>query len=161
MKAAPNNAGRLSLPVAVTVAVFTLALTLVSLQRAYAVVTVPNATRYSFSIGASSTTGSYAWPTTNYPLYIAGTTYTVGYRGTGNVTAAYATSSPAIASWSGVHADGSANTTAQGWTSASNVKIVETGFANSTQLETGVSVGYWRIRNNTTAVKSVTVLVIW
>lgn len=165
MKATPHNTGRLSVPVAITIAVFTLALTVVSLQRAYAVTTVPNALRYSFTVAASSTTGNYGWPQSEYPIFMSGTGRSVGWRGTGQMAVTYTSVSPAMVTWAGVNSDngnGLPGVAVSGWTTGSGVKMLEIGYNNSLQIETGsTGPNRWRVRNNNTSARACTILEIY
>jgi len=159
MKASPAGMSR---PVAVVAAALILCLTVLTLQRAYGVVQVPNALRYAFAVPGGGVTADVAWPVSNYPIYLAATTYTVGWRGTGNVSVTYATTAPAITSWSGVHASGTNLTVAQGWTSVAAARICIVGFGGAVWLTTGgAGPQSWRLLNTTPAVKNVTVLEVY
>jgi hypothetical protein len=153
---------KLSRSAAILLAAVVVCLTYTSVSRAAVTVgTVPNMTRLSIALPANGFSGAISLPSANVPLVITGTTTTVGYRGTGFVHLTYASAAPAVYSFSGVNASGGGSGIAQGFTGLPGFDIVDMGYGNSVELQTGPVAGTVRLQNNTGVVLATVLQIIW
>ena len=147
-------------PAAFLMAALVLGLTYANIARAAVTIQVPNHSETVFGVPAAGVTGNIGLPIFNSPITISGTTTTVGFRGTGFVHLTYASAAPALWDWAGVHASGTAKTTAQGFTGGFGIDIVDVGFAGNIELQTGGVGGTVRLHSNGPAA-TVPLQMIW
>ncbi|MEA2552084.1 MAG: hypothetical protein QOJ65_260 [Fimbriimonadaceae bacterium] len=121
-------------PAALLAAGLVATLAIVTVQKAYATTTVPNATRMIVTLPGNSTGVSFAVPTNGAPVLVLATQLSVGNRSTGSTTLAYAPTNPELLSWSGVD---SAQTTGNGGGGDSALNSGYTSAGGSVLLDFG------------------------
>jgi hypothetical protein len=150
------------------------ALTVVTVQRAFATTAVPNASRTALTIAGTATSASFPVPTLNGPVFIMATQLTYGSRSTGTTTLTYANGGAnPVLTWAGIdgiqaggfNGGGDAKLRSGYTTTSANVVILDFGWATSCELVTAVDGGgntsRMAVRNNSGASMSVVLDMFW
>lgn len=142
-----------------TVAVLAgLTLATTCVQRAYAVVIVPNHLEVALTAGSGGYSTPITIPIIKSPVMVTGSTLTpANHRGTGSMHLTYSDTAPAAVSWAGVNSTG---TTTAGITSAIQDDILMVGTGS---ISLGPALNQVRVRNTQAEGFSVQVMVemIW
>ena len=133
-----------------------LALTLFCAQRAYAVVLVPNALTFSFSL-ASGADSIPITPPANQPVLVMGVCTTFSHGGVGQVSLLRVPTF--FLEWTGLHSPAGASI-AQGFSGSPGIDIVAIDFNHQVVLEVH-NTDSFHVHNGASAVRTGQVLMIW
>lgn len=147
---------KLSTPALLLTAALVGVLTFMCASRALALVTVPNASYFTYSLAAGAT-GPVITPPASQPCHVIGTCLTSGVRGIGHIALIRVTNS--FLEWVGQNSP-SAATTASGFSSTAGVDMVSIEWQGRVVLEV-VNANQFQVSNQATTGRSGNVLMIW
>ncbi|MEA2552085.1 MAG: hypothetical protein QOJ65_261 [Fimbriimonadaceae bacterium] len=114
----------------------------VTVQKAYATTTVPNASRTTYTIASGAVTPSFAIPTTGNPVSVMANQTTLGYRSIGQTVLMYSGGSSPLLFWDGIDSaqstgyDGGGDSALRsGYTNNGNIVVLDHGWGGTAALE--------------------------
>lgn len=144
MDRAMVNMSRFARPAALFAAVLVMAATVTCARRAYALATVPNMTRASYTLANGANSPDFFVPLSNSSVQISGTCNTFPNEGAGTVSAVFTPSSNGL-TWTGNNApnapSGATDPDTSGFTysTSGGVRIVYIGYGGTVWIETGLA----------------------
>jgi hypothetical protein len=149
---------KLARPAGVLLAVVVTILTLAVVVQAVTVVTVPNASLFSYNLAPNGNLVVNV-PVADQAVLIMGTCTTVGVRGVGHVTLFRPSVAPNFLEWVGLETTAGAAIT-QGFSAVAGTHILFLDFAHQVDLEVQ-SATQFRVHNGAAAQRTGTVKMIW
>lgn len=150
---------KLAHPVGLVLAVVVAILTFAVVANAIQAIVVPNASLVSFNLAPGAISAPMTVPVVDQPVFLMGTTTTVGVRGVGQVSLLRTSVAPLFLQWVGLNSTAGASI-AQGFSAAPGFLIVFIDFAHLVRVEVH-NAAQIRVRNASTAQRAGFVKMIW
>ncbi|MEA2552088.1 MAG: hypothetical protein QOJ65_264 [Fimbriimonadaceae bacterium] len=161
-------------PVAVLAAGFIATLAIVTVQKAYATTTVPNASRTTYNVAAGGASASFAVPSTAGPVFLMAQQTTENSRAIASMTLGYAFGTYGLLYWNGINSNqstggggGGDSSLSSGWINSGNVgsNMLLVGFGASSTIQ-GMADGSnnptrLRVAGNASSAVQVIVTMFW
>jgi hypothetical protein len=134
------------------------ALTLVTAQRAMAVVPTPNALEVPYNLAAGAVSAAIT-PVANKPILLMGVCTTLNFRGVGHVTLLRIAGAGGFIEWVGLNST-ALGTITDGFSSTTGTNIVAIDFSNQVHVEV-VNPDRIRVANTAAAARAGSLTLIW
>lgn len=144
-------------PLSLLTATLVVVFTVVTIQRAFATTTVPNASKTTLTAASGGDSSNVALASSTGPVEVLAAQTTVGYRGV-SMAVMQAPTSSALLQWTFVDSGG---TSGSNYTSGGGVLMYQVGFGSSAQFYTSSAASFHMHNNAMPVGNAVVVTQIW